>query len=242
METPENSSTRIADLPQDAVAISHRAPGVAPSMQPPKDRGFDMAASASYQQMNMHQNPYGQETPGFLPPPSAANGQGQQGFLRSHPQQQQQEWMTDAEYLGRPTHPLQQRDIPLRMDDFRDESAMPNYVPPPPKGSAAEAGNFVEEQEDRLHAQKISEHTKRAVQDKMDWVAQMQTPILLAVLFWVFSADVINTWMARFLGPLGLFSDTGNLNFKGTMFKSGLFGACYYGIALFLNSWEDFLG
>jgi hypothetical protein len=227
MDPPEKSSTRIADLPQDNITISYR------NRDQSDMREADMA-SASYMQINMHQNPYGQGIPGIMPPP-AYNSRPSQPDMPA--QTYNPRIMDDSEYLGRPSHPLSQRDIHMSMDEFRDERATPNYVPPPSNLSE----NFVQDQEDRLRAQKISENTKKTVQDKMDWIAQMQTPILLAVLFWLFTAEIVNTLMGRYLSALGLFSENGNLNFQGTLFKSGLFGAFYYGITVFLNNWEDLL-
>jgi len=227
MEPPEKSSTRIADLPRENITMTYR------TRDQPDMREADMA-SASYMQMNMHQNPYGQGMPGGMPPP-AFNSRPSQPDMPS--QTYNPHVMDDAEYLGRPKYPLAQRDIHMSMDQFRDESATPDYIPPP-----SQRENFVQEQEDRLRAQKISENTKKTVQDKMDWMAQMQTPILLAVLFWLFTAEIVNTLMGRYLSAFGLFSETGNLNFRGTLFKSGLFGAFYYGITVFIDNWEDVLG
>ena len=126
------SSTRISDLPEN-ITMTHFSNG--------NDRGVDMA-SASYRQMNPHQNPYmqGQQSPDAMPPP--AFKQSARGNLPPQPIPPSYDFEQGP--LGNsPKFPLPPKDIPIDTSGFRDESAMPNYVP-----RSSGMDNFVVEQEE----------------------------------------------------------------------------------------------
>jgi hypothetical protein len=185
---------------------------------PTNDRGIDMA-SASYRQMNPHQNPYignpGQqmEPPAFKqggrgvpPPPIPPSYDYDQGPLGNSPQ-----------------FPLPPKDIAIDTSGFRDEAAIPNYYP-----KATSHDNFVAEQEERLRAMKQSASMKRSIDDKFDWIAELQIPIIVGVLYFIFQSELITTIMSRYLKFAELFNETGNLNIKGISVKSVAFAAAYY--------------
>ena len=58
---------------------------------------------------------------------------------------------------------------------------------------------------------------------------EIQTPILIGVLFFLFQVPFLNALMFKYLGFLKIYSDDGNLNLYGLLFKSMLFGAVYFG-------------
>lgn len=182
------------------------------------DRGLDMA-SASYRQMNPHQNPFIQgQHQDSLPPPAF------KGRNALPPQPIPPSYDFDQGPLGNsPQFPLPPKDIPIDMSGFRDESATPNYVP-----RASGMDNFVADQEERLRAAKQSEAAKRAINPKFDWVAELQIPIIVALLYFVFQSEIITTIMSRYLKFAELFTETGALNLRGIAVKSVAFGAAYY--------------
>jgi hypothetical protein len=176
-------------------------------------------ASASYRQMNPHQNPYMQgQNHEALPPPAF------KGRNALPPQPLPPSYDFDQGPLGNsPQFPLPPKDIPIDMSGFRDESATPNYVP-----RSSGMDNFVAEQEDRLRAMKQSEAAKRAMNQKFDWVAELQMPIIVALLYFVFQSEFITTIMSRYLSFANLFNETGSLNIRGIAIKSIAFAASYY--------------
>jgi hypothetical protein len=58
---------------------------------------------------------------------------------------------------------------------------------------------------------------------------EIQTPILIGVLFFLFQVPFLNALMFKYLGFLKIYSDDGNLNLYGLLFKSILFGVVYFG-------------
>ncbi len=213
----ENSSTRISDLP-DNITMSH----FGETSQSQTDRAGDMA-SASYRQLNPHQNPFVQGQPRMdaIPPPAAMRGG--VGLTQQSPPS----YDMDRGPLGQaPQFPLPQRDIPMDTAAFRDESAKPNYVPPAPSNKP----NYVLEQEHILREKKVTDSMKRAVDHKFDILAEFQIPIIVSILFWIFQMESLNRLFSKYLKFAELFSDDGVLNGRGVLFKSVLFGGAYYGI------------
>ncbi len=212
-----NSSTYIMDLP-DNVTMGPYSEQKYGMRQGGPDRGIDME-STTYRQMNPHQNPYMQGQPRMdsMPHPEYGGGRGtavppsydyDQGPLGNSPQ-----------------FPLPPKDIPLDMSGFRDESAKPNYIPP---SNLKE--DYVLDQEERIRETKTSEEIRKTINHKFDLIAELQMPIVVAVLFLIFQVDTINTLMSRYLKFAGFFGEDGNINVVGMLFKSAVFGGCYYGV------------
>jgi hypothetical protein len=131
-----------------------------------------------------------------------------------------------------PQFSLPPKDIPLDMSGFRDESAKPNYVPPAQKTRE----DYVQELEDRVREKAQSEETKKAINKKFDIIAQLQMPIVVAVLFWIFQIEKVNRLMARYLKFAGLFREDGTLNVWGITAKSVMFASAYYSVKLAIDS------
>ena len=210
----EGSSTRISDLP-DNITMS-------PFSEGQNDRAGDMASASSYRQINPHQNPFVQGQPRMdaMPPPAAMRGQGTAAPIPPS-------YDMDRGPLGQaPQFPLPQRDIPMDMAGFRDEAAKPNYIPPPPPNTP----NYVSEQESILREKKVTESMKRAIDHKFDILAELQMPLVISILFWIFQMETINRLFAKYLKFANLFGEDGVINGTGILLKSVLFGAAYYGI------------
>jgi hypothetical protein len=204
------------DLPDNVTMTPFAEPGFS---RQSNDRGIDME-STTYRQMNPHQNPYiqGQPRVDTMPLPEyGGNGARnpsydfEQGHLGNHPQSQ---------------YTLPPKDIPLDMSGFRDESAKPNYVPPVQRFR----DDYVLDQEERIRETKTSEKTQKTIDSKFDLLAEIQTPVAVAILYLVFQMNSINTLMARYLKFAGFFGEDGNINMQGMLFKSAIFGAFYYGV------------
>jgi len=195
-----------------------------------QDRSIDMEAT-SYRQMNPHQNPYTNASPlvDSIPLPEY-NGRGP---LPPPPMPPTYDY--DQGPLGN-SHRLSlpPKDIPLDMSGFRDESAKPNYVPP----LKTDREDYVQEQETRVRDKRESEESKKAISQKFDIIAQLQMPIVVAILFWIFQIEKINRLMANYLKFLGLFREDGTLNFWGVTAKSVMFGGVYYSVKFAIDSIE----
>lgn len=115
---------------------------------------------------------------------------------------------------------LASRDIP--MTTTIDPQIQPNYIPPPPP-----------QQRDYIHEYNetsdiINEYNKnmKGHNSLDDMYSEIQTPLLLAVLYFLFQLPFIRKNLFHYI-PI-LFSKDGNLNINGFIFTSALFGFIYY--------------
>ena len=222
-------STRISDLPEN-ITLGHVQQTNQTTFA--LDNGLDLPSlPTTYTQMNVHPNPYGQGPPqqGAIPPPqqtyvhkAGPGGSSSNPYLGN----------SEPPIRSMPQHPLPIRDVPHDTTGYQQDVAIkPNYIPKPRDIDET----YVYEQEDRIRRQ------KRAKKQKMfsDWkfddiVAELQQPIIVAVLFLVFQSPTLPILMAKYLTFLPLFGETGDLTMTGYLFKSALFGAAYFGLIRFM--------
>lgn len=196
--------TRIDDLPTNG--SSSRDQG---------SRGSMAGLGNQYQPLNVHQNPYGIPEPvdNKLPAfDTAMPGGGSGGFSGNFMQQ------------GPP--PMTNRGGGYQSDDYmRDEQTVPNHVP-----SQKLTHDYLREYEEKM-AQLSLEHNKETYRKDLieSLYDELQTPILIGVLFFLFQLPFINAFMFQNLGFLKIHNQDGNLNLYGLLFKSILFGLIYFG-------------
>ena len=119
---------------------------------------------------------------------------------------------------------LPSRDIPVDTTSVVvDEQTQPNYVPSPSDA----VKDYIEEYE----ADDELVHNNNSLDDLYN---EIQTPLLLAILFFVFQLPVFKKYLFRYF-PV-LFSGDGNLNMNGFLFNSALFGLVYYSYKKLTNS------
>jgi hypothetical protein len=121
---------------------------------------------------------------------------------------------------------LPSKDIPRTTETLtQDAQVQPNYVPPPPPQHM----NYLDEQESTEDI--IQEYNKRErSQNKMDeFYDEIQTPLMLVVLYFIFQLPVVRKTLARYL-PM-MFHTDGNFNINGYIMTSILFGGLYYVIS-----------
>lgn len=111
------------------------------------------------------------------------------------------------------TTQLSSRDIPVTTDGLvNDAHVQPNYVPQP-------------ETEDYIGDYKVS--CDYEDENKLDDIYnELQTPILIAVLYFLFQLPIFRKKLFSYF-PI-LFSNDGNLNINGFLFNSILFGGIFY--------------
>lgn len=111
------------------------------------------------------------------------------------------------------TTQLSSRDIPVTTDGLvNDTQVQPNYVPPP-------------ETDDYIGDYKVS-HDYEDNNKLDDIYNELQTPILIAALYFLFQLPFIRNILFKYF-PI-LFASDGNLNINGFLFNSIFFGMIYY--------------
>jgi len=205
-----NDITRIADLPDNMGSM-----GSVGTTRDPGSRGASM--QNQYQPLNVHQNPYGipEPTDRQLPsiPMNSNNfGGGSGGF--------------SGDSMQRGPPPMMNRGAPQDTDSYQnDEQIIPNHIP-----SKKLTTDYLREYEERMSKMNMEhqqeQHRKDLVVSVYD---ELQTPILIGVLFFLFQVPIINTLMFKYLSFLKIYNDDGNLNLYGILFKSIMFGFVYFG-------------
>uniref|UniRef100_A0A6C0DHY3 Uncharacterized protein n=1 Tax=viral metagenome TaxID=1070528 RepID=A0A6C0DHY3_9ZZZZ len=123
---------------------------------------------------------------------------------------------------------LPSRDIPLNTSNLtHDVNIQPNYIPPPPVNKEVifqedYIGNY-EKATDMINDYNYKLENNNRLDDMYN---EIQVPLLLAVLYFLFQLPIFRKYMFTYL-PF-LFSNDGNLNFNGYIFMSALFGIFYY--------------
>ena len=209
------STTSINDL---QTATTRIAPEnityqIAGEMPPPIkiEKGKGELNATVYCPIDIHPAPYSGGPP-------QNQGGGQQGFSFS-------------DNAGFPTgefpvkNPLPSRDIPQNTLQYMDDQTRANYIPP----SRGQNRDFLE-----LGEPKIKEHRRKKYRKRIleDFLEEAQTPLLLAVLFFVFSVPMVADTFQKYtlLYLPGLYHIEGTINMYGSAFKALLFGGLYYGL------------
>ena len=118
---------------------------------------------------------------------------------------------------------LPSRDIPMTTSNLtHDVNIQPNYIPPPPQHSTDYIRNY-EQAGDIINDYNANLERSSALDDMY---SEIQVPLLLAVLYFLFQLPFFRKFLFSYL-PI-LFSKDGNLNLNGYIFMSCLFGICYY--------------
>lgn len=120
-------------------------------------------------------------------------------------------------------NPLPSRDIPQNTLQYMDEQTRANYIPP-----ARPTRDFLELGEPKIKEHRRKKYRKRILEDLLE---ELQTPLLLAILFFFFSLPFVTETFHKYASTYMpfLFHD-GLLNTYGLTFKAILFGSAYYGL------------
>lgn len=118
---------------------------------------------------------------------------------------------------------LPSRDIPMVSSQVAmDGEARVNYVPKPPSGQPDYIGNTQTADEIIAHSNKI-----KSREDTMESIyEELQTPLLIAIMFFVFMIPSVRAFMFKSF-PMLLQSD-GNPTLGGYVYVAALFGLIYY--------------
>ncbi len=130
---------------------------------------------------------------------------------------------------------LPSRDIPMNTTGITsDPHVQPNYVPPPPQNHEDYIKNY-EQSSDMVDKYNANKQRQNSLDDMYN---EIQTPLLLAVLYFLFQLPFFRKFLFTYF-PV-LFSNDGNLNINGFLFSSALFGLIYYGLNKVTNHFGAF--
>ena len=125
---------------------------------------------------------------------------------------------------------LPSRDIPINTTALsNDPQIQPNYVPPPPQNHEDYIRDY-EQTSDMINNYNKNVDRQSSLDDMYN---EIQTPLLLAVLYFLFQLPFFRKFLFRYL-PF-LFSNDGNLNLNGFIFTSILFGLTYHALNKLTN-------
>lgn len=120
---------------------------------------------------------------------------------------------------------LPSRDIPMTTTGIsNDPQVIPNYVPPPPRNHPDYITNY-EQTNDMINAHNRNKQINNSLDDMYN---EIQTPLLIAVLYFLFQLPFFKKFLFNYL-PF-LFSNDGNYNLNGFLFTSVAFGILFHSL------------
>ena len=131
----------------------------------------------------------------------------------------------NVRFAETPQNRLPAHDIPIVQTNYQqDETVKPNYIP-----KAQIDVDFVKQHEE-ITDKKIQQHEtiKRRTSLVDSILTNLQTPILVALLFFIFQLPVFNTMIYKRFAFLSIHDADGNINMWGIAMKSLLFGSAFY--------------
>ena len=224
-------TTRISDLPEN---ITVQMPTYNPNIN--QSNNMNMDSATNYMPINVHPNPYGisAQNP-IMPIPQQPNVQQmnqmnhmtqmEQITVKRPKQQfidQQQMDLQNMQQIRLPS-----RDIPIDTTNYlQDEQIQPNYIP-----KSNVSSDYIRDYEETTE-KNIREHEKKKYRESRidEILSELQTPILICILFFIFQLPIINTIIFKKFSFLSLHNDDGNFNFYGLLFKSMMFGSLFYSV------------
>jgi len=121
---------------------------------------------------------------------------------------------------------LPSRDIPDNSCSMQqDLETQPNYIPQP---TPTQQKDYIEDYNKTQEKELIKKYNKQKNRTKSfdEIYEQIQIPLLLAILYFLFQLPIIKKYLFIYL-PF-LFYKDGNTNFNYLLFTSFLFGLCFY--------------
>lgn len=132
---------------------------------------------------------------------------------------------------------LPSRDIRMEpIQIIQDEQTQPNYIP-----ADDLTNDFVLEYEKNRNKTVEKHNQEKHRLRLMDRVfTELQLPLLMAVLFFVFQMPWIDRLFARLFMYFHLYNTDGQINLYGMLLKSVLFGLFYYGVMMTTDFISEF--
>jgi hypothetical protein len=167
--------------------------------------------------------------------PVGGGGNGEMQMMASEQQQQrqdpQQQLKLDQTTINQIVNGLQaasvagitqlpSRDIPRSVEQLtQDPQVQPNYIQPTQR-------DYIKESDSTEEMIRQREKTDRQDKQSEQLYDEMQTPVLLSILYFLFQLPILRKLLSQYL-PV-LFGTDGNININGLGFMSIAYGGCYY--------------
>ena len=121
---------------------------------------------------------------------------------------------------------LPSRDIPIDQSRItQDEQVKPNFVPEP---QSHQQSDYIKKHETEVEMENSRLHNQK-VNNKLDNLYdEIQSPLLIGVLFFMFQLPFFKKFIRK--NFTSLYTNDGNINMYGYLFKSVLFSGIYYGL------------
>ena len=194
--------TRISDLPDQNNVMGSMSGSMSGS-----NSSTNLGLPTNYMPINIHPNPYGIST---------------QNPIMKHPENPENPEISEVMQMQKQRLPS--RDIPQDTSiHIQDEQIKANYIP-----KVRFEEDYVRRHEDLTERNMKEYENKNRREKKIDILFnELQTPILIAILFFFFQIPLVNTFFKRF-SFLSIYNSDGNYNFNGLLLKSIIFGSVYY--------------
>ena len=231
----ENTITRISDLPTDGGQGSNAYSAMIPSSEATSGKNASNTGGVptNYMPINVHPNPYGNSVQNNIMPNPQQTQQSQhlpqmQQFNNSMPPPPQSQYLTEEQQMqiqNMQHQRLPSRDIHQDTTIYsQDPQIQPNYIPKPNVSS-----DYVRDYENMTDKNVREYEEKKQKMNKIDYIFnEIQTPIFIAILFFLYQLPMVNTMIFKRFAFLSIHTNDGNFNFSGLLFKSILFGMSYY--------------
>jgi len=217
------NTTRIADLPE----LKSQQGGA------PQSGSFPNPNGNNYIPINIHPNPYGNQgggttgiiSPAIPPPTSQYFEGGGGGGMRE---------MRGGSRGGEDGHHrLPSRDIRIDSAEFtQDNEIKANYIPVP-RNMKDYLKEYENREEDADEPQRIAKHkkSKKRVRFTDDIFVQLQMPILIGILYFIFQQGVVNRILMKLTERfVKLYNEDGSIGIYGNLVKSVLFALAFFAI------------
>lgn len=131
---------------------------------------------------------------------------------------------------------LPSRDIPMNTNNISvDPQTMPNYVPAPQQ---QQIPDYIRNQEQTSDMINRYNKNKQLNNNADDVYNEIQTPLLLAVLYFLFQLPFFKKFLYSYMSFL--FLSDGNYNINGYLFTSMLFGITFHLLMKTTNYFSTF--
>lgn len=227
----ENTTTQISDLP-NSINNSQQPNIQLQNMNSSKPSELPN----NYVPINVHPNPYGvsDQNP-IMKLPEKINSPQQDMMVNNTATQQVPQYLNEEQ--REMIMPSQQQRLPSRhiqqdtSQYAQDEQIQPNYIPKEPISR-----DYVRDYEE-FTDKNIQKHEKENERKQLidDVLTDLQVPIFVGILYFMFQLPIINAYIFKRFSFLSIYNDDGNFNFYGLVFKSWIFGSIYYMVTKITN-------
>ena len=182
-----------------------------------KSNNIELALPNSYIPLKIHPNPYGNSInnqSSMVQPPIHFNDHKEQYI--NHLSQEQKTMLDNTPYNRLPS-----RDIQIDTSQYlHDEQVQNNYIPQSNKNN-----DYVREHEENSENYRKDKQKIRLIDSIF---TEIQIPLFISIIYFIFQMPFINNIFIKYFSFLNIYNQDGNINFKGLVFKSLIFGTFYY--------------